>query len=177
MRMAWIKYIFVFSAVMAFRLLPFRAPNVEPVLAAVMPFSKRLGALSAIVFGAGSIILYDALTSGLGGWTWSAALAYGVLAGASYVYFQNREATADNFVRFTIPAILAYDIFTGLIAGPLFSSQSFGVALAGQIPFTILHLLGAVVFAALVSPALYRWLETEEAFSLEAFTSPLRASR
>lgn len=163
MRAAWFKYIIVFSAVILFRLLPFRAPNVEPILAAVMPLSKRFGALAGTLFGVLSIVLYDALTSGWGMWTWVTALAYGILGAASYFYFKNRAASRGNFVRFSIVAILFYDTVTGLTIGPMFNGQSFSAALAGQVPFTVLHLLGAVAFAALVSPVLYRWLAESEA--------------
>lgn len=155
---AWLKYILTFAAVFAFRLLPFRAPNVEPILASVMPLSKRFGALPGVLFGVLSIVLYDAVTSGWGAWTWVTALAYGILGAASYIYFKNRAASRGNFVRFSIVAVLFYDAVTGLTVGPLFNGQSFSAALAGQVPFTVLHLLGAVVFAALISPALYRWL-------------------
>ena len=165
---AWLKYILTFVAVFAFRLLPFRAPNVEPILASVMPLSKRFGALPGILFGVLSIVLYDAVTSGWGTWTWVTALAYGALGAASYFYFKNRSASRGNFVRFSIVGVLFYDAVTGLTVGPLFNGQSFSAALAGQVPFTVLHLLGAVVFAALVSPALYRWFAMSE--------SPARAA-
>ncbi len=165
---AWLKYILTFAAVFAFRLLPFRAPNVEPILSAVMPLSKRFGALAGTLFGVLSIVLYDAVTSGWGSWTWVTALAYGVLGAASYFYFRNRSASRGNFVGFSVVGVLFYDAFTGLTIGPLFNGQSFATALAGQIPFTVLHLLGAVVFAALVSPVLYRWLAMSESFSRTA---------
>ncbi len=158
MRAAWIKYVIIFAGVFLFRLLPFRAPNVEPVLASLMPLSKRFGALSSALFAVLSIVLYDAVTSGFGIWTAVTALAYGAIGIASYLYFRNREATRGNFVRFTIVSILFYDAVTGLTVGPIAFHQPLASALVGQIPFTILHLLGSIVFAALVSPALYRWL-------------------
>jgi hypothetical protein len=40
------------------------------------------------------------------------------------------------------------------------------VALVGQIPFTLLHLAGTVVFATLLSPVLYRWVVQNEVFEL-----------
>jgi uncharacterized membrane protein len=167
---AWLKYTLTFAAVFAFRLLPFRAPNVEPVLAAVMPMSKRYGALAGTLFGVLSIVLYDAVTSGWGSWTVITAFSYGALGVASYYYFRNREASTGNFVRFSIVGILFYDAVTGPIAITL-GGHSFSAALAGQIPFTVLHLLGGVAFAALVSPALYRWFSTSESFA----KAPVRA--
>ena len=51
---------------------------------------------------------------------------------------------------------------TGLTIGPLLFHQSFIVSLIGQIPFTLLHLLGNVSFAIVLSPAIERWLVKEE---------------
>ena len=42
--------------------------------------------------------------------------------------------------------------------------RPFMVALTGQIPFTLMHLLGTVVFAATVSPGLYYWVVRNERF-------------
>lgn len=150
----------IFLGVLLFRLIPWRAPNVEPILASVMPLSKRGGALQAALFAVLSIVVYDALTAGWGVWTLVPALTYGLIGAASHVYFARAEASRAHFVGFSVAAILFYDAVTALI-GPAFEGQSLAVALAGQVPFTALHLLGGVVFAALVSPALYRWLSTE----------------
>jgi len=173
MNTAHFKYAAAFLAVLLFRLLPFRAPNVEPILATVMPLGKRYGAIPGVLFAVLSIVLYDALTSGFGIWTAITALAYGALAIGSHFYFKNRAASAGHFVSFSIVSVLFYDAVTGLTLGPLQYGQSFQSALMGQIPFTLMHLLGAVVFAALVSPALYRWFESSEVFAL----APRAASR
>ena len=161
-----LKYVLVWLGVLLFRLIPWRAPNVEPMLAAVMPFSKRYGWFGSFAFGFLGIALYDALTSGWGEWTWVTAAAYGVLGLASHWYFKYREPTRANFVTFSIFGTLAYDALTGLTIGPIFHGQSFALALLGQIPFTILHLLGAVVFAALLSPAIYRWIVQNESLAV-----------
>jgi len=158
-----LKYIIVFLGVMLIRLIPFRAPNVEPVLAAVMPLTKRFGALEGVVFALASIILYDALTAGLGIWTLVTAAAYAGLAVGAHFYFMHREPSRGNFVRFSIVAIIAYDAVTGLTVGPLAYGQTLSAALVGQVPFTILHLLGGVLFAAVLSPLLYKWLQESEA--------------
>lgn len=159
---AWLKYVIVFLGVLFVRLLPFRAPNVEPVLSAVMPLSKRYGALESLGFAVLSIVLYDALTAGIGAWTLVPAVAYGALALAAYAYFRRAPATRLHFVSFSIVGVLAYDIVTGLTVGPMAYGQSLSAALAGQIPFTVLHLLGSVLFAAVVSPMLHRWLQESE---------------
>lgn len=162
----WLKFVIGWGTVFLFRLIPFRLPNVEPMLATMMPFSKRFGALGSFFFGFFGIALFDAVTSGWGIWTLVTALAYGALGPASYFFFLKREASAANFVRFGIIGTLAYDAVTGLTIGPLFMGQSFAVALIGQIPFTLLHLAGTIVFATLLSPVLYRWVVQNEVFEL-----------
>ena len=157
----WIKYTIAFIAVIAFRLIPMRAPNVEPIMATLMPMGKIYGKLMAFIFGFASIVLYDALTSGFGIWTLITALAYGLLGlGASY-FFQNRSG-AKFYALYTIIATIFYDIVTGLTIGPLFFHQSFLVSLIGQIPFTVLHLLGNVSFAIVLSPVIEKWFIKEE---------------
>lgn len=170
----WLKSAIVFLGVLAVRLMPLRAPNVEPILAAVMPLSKRGSALLAVVFPVLSIVLYDLATAGIGSWTFVPALTYGIVGAASYAYFRTHRASTGNFVGFSIAGILFFDAVTGVIAGPLLYGQSFAVALAGQIPFTALHLVSGVVFAALVSPVLHRWLATEEVFALAPKPAEIR---
>lgn len=167
----WLKFIIGWGTVFLFRLIPFRLPNVEPMLATVMPFSKRFGPLGSFLFGFLGIVLFDAVTSGWGMWTLVTALAYGALGLAGHFYFKNRSASVKNFVRFGLVGTLAYDAVTGLTIGPLFMGQPFMAALAGQIPFTILHLMGTFVFATLLSPVLYRWVVQNEVFEL-SFTLP-----
>ncbi len=163
---AWFKYSVAFLAVLLFRLLPFRAPNVEPLLSAIMPLSKSYGALPGLAFAILSIVLYDALTAGIGVWTLVAAVAYGLVSVGAYYYFKNRAASRSNFITFSIVSVVLYDAATGLTTGPLMYGQSLSAAASGQIPFTMLHLLGAVLFAAVVSPALYRWLASSEVFAV-----------
>lgn len=162
----WLKFVIGWGAVFLFRLIPFRLPNVEPMLATLMPFSKRFGPLGSFLFGFLGIVLYDAVTSGWGIWTLVTALSYGALGPAAHFYFLKREASVGNFLRFGIVGTLAYDAATGLTIGPLFTGQPFLVALMGQIPFTLLHLAGTVVFATFLSPALYRWVVQNEAFEI-----------
>jgi len=157
----WVKYIIAFSSVLLFRLLPMRAPNVEPIMATLMPLGKTYGKLMAFVFGFASIALYDSVTSGFGVWTLVTAVAYGLLGlGASY-FFKNRSGW-KNYALYAVIATIFYDAVTGLTIGPLFFHQSFAVSLVGQIPFTLLHLLGNVSFAIVLSPVIEGWLSKEE---------------
>ena len=160
-----LKFILGWAAVFLFRLIPFRPPNFEPMLATVMPFSKRYGILGSFLFGFLGIVFYDAITSGWGSWTAVTAVCYGLLGVAAHLFFKHREASVKNFLLFGIPATVAYDAVTMMI-GPLFMHQSLMVALIGQISFTLMHLTGTIVFSVLLSPALYRWVVQNERFEL-----------
>ena len=162
----WLKFTIGWIVVFLFRLIPFRPPNFEPMLATIMPFSKRFGLLGSFLFGFLGIVMFDAVTSGWGVWTAVTAIAYGVLGAGSCLFFKNREATVKNFLSFGIVGTIFYDAVTGLTIGPIFQGQPFIVALSGQIPFTLMHLLGTVVFATLLSPALYKWVVKSETLEL-----------
>lgn len=162
---ASLKFVIGWTAVFLFRLIPFRPPNFEPMLAVVMPFSKRFGVAGSFLFGFLGIVLYDAVTSGWGSWTWVTAICYGLLGVGAHYFFKNRDASVKNFLIFGIHATVAYDAVTMMI-GPIFSAQPLAVALTGQIPFTLMHLLGTVVFSVLLSPALYHWVVQNEMFEL-----------
>ena len=161
-----IKFIIGWVMVFLIRLVPFRPPNVEPVLATMMPFSKRYGALGAFIFGFLSILLFDAVTSGIGQWTWITAIAYGLVGIGSWLYFRNREGKVYQFVTYGIIGTILYDAATGLTIGPLMFGQSFTEAFYGQIPFTAMHLLGNIALSLTLSPALYRWVVKNEAFDV-----------
>lgn len=170
-----LKFIIGWAGVFFFRLilLPVRPPNFEPMLATVMPFSKRYGLLGSFSFGFFGIVLYDAVTSGWGSWTWVTAICYGLLGVAAHYFFKNREASIKNFLLFGVPVTLLYDAVTMLI-GPIFANQSLALALAGQIPFSIMHVLSTVVFATLLSPALYKWVVSNDALEVNVVFSRVR---
>ncbi len=161
MKKKWIKYIVTFLAVFAVRLIPFRAPNVEPIMAVAMPFGKAYGGVFAFFFGSLSIILFDLVTSGLGVWTAITAIAYGLVGYGAHFFFKNRSGW-KNYAFYAVLMTLLYDAITGLTLGPLFFGMPFMVALMGQIPFTIFHLLGNVSFAIVLSPVIERWVTAEE---------------
>jgi hypothetical protein len=165
---AWLKVIAGWVVVFLIRLIPFRAPNVEPMLATIMPFSKRCGYLGSFVFAFFGIVLFDAVTSGIGIWTLITAAAYGAVGIGSRFYFKNRAATRMHFVTFGIVGTVLYDAVTGLTIGPLFFHETFMTALIGQIPFTALHLAGTVFFALTLSPLLYRWVVGSSVLGLTA---------
>ena len=148
--------IFIFSLLA--RLIPFRVPNIEPIMAGTMPLGRAYGALAGFFFASLSILVYDLLTNTLGVHTFFTAMAYGVIGLSAAWYFEKQEVNTGDYVRFAVVATLFFDAVTGLLVGPLFFDQKFWAALVGQIPFTALHLLGNITFAVFLSPAIYKFL-------------------
>jgi len=140
-----------------FRLFPFRVPNVEPILAAQMPLAKRYGVFAGFFFGFFSIVLFDVVTIRVGPWTILTAVAYGALGLFASMYFRGKTSV-KKYVGFAIVGTIFYDAVTGLTMGPFFFHQTFLSALSGQIPFTVYHLVGNVVFASTLSPYIDRLL-------------------
>lgn len=162
-RKNYLKFTIAVVACLFARLIPFRMPNVEPLLATLMPFSKAYGAFFSLFFIVLSILFYDVITNTLGVQTFFILFAYVVVSLWSTQYFKNREANISNFVKFSIMGTLFFDAMTGLTVGPLFFHQSFFGSLIGQIPFTIYHLLGNIIFASILSPAIYSLLVKKKA--------------
>ncbi len=158
----WSKIVLGFALCFAFRLIPVRPPNVEPLLATQMPFAKVYGPYIAFMFGFLSIVLFDLVTMHVGMWTLITAFAYGLLGVVSVLFFKNREMKRINYVKFAVIGTIFYDALTGLTVGPLFFNQSFMNALIGQIPFTILHLAGSVAFAITLSPLIHTYITTNK---------------
>src|SRR3989338_3577931 len=154
----YFKFVLGLVLCLLIRLIPFRAPNVEPIMATMMPFSRAYGAFVGFSFAILSILLYDALTGTLGVQTFFTALAYGIVGLWSASYFKKNKANTWDYVRFAIIGTLFFDALTGLTVGPLFFHQSFLGSLIGQIPFTMLHLIGNIFFAFVLSPAIYNFL-------------------
>jgi hypothetical protein len=153
-----LKFFFALILCLLVRLIPFRAPNVEPILATTMPIGRAYGAFMGFSFAVLSILLFDVVTHTLGLQTIFTVLAYGMLGLGSALYFQKHQEDKWGYVKFSIFGTLFYDALTGLTIGPIFFHQSFLTSLVGQIPFTAFHLLGNVTFALILSPAIYHFL-------------------
>jgi uncharacterized membrane protein len=159
------KVFLIFLGCILLRLIPLRAPNVEPIMASIMPVGKRYGAIIGFLFGFLSIFLYDSVTH-FGSWTWIAGITYGLVGAVSTFYFKKYKSSAFNFVVFAIFATIFYDLITGVLFAPMFH-QTMLSALVLQIPFTALHLAGNIGFALTISPILSKWLSTEKVMSLK----------
>ncbi len=154
----WVASIIGVSACVLLRLVPFRPPNIEPILAVQMPFAKAYGKLTGFIFGFSSVILFDLITGTVGVWTLITAATYGFLGILAGVYFAKRANSIRSYVSFAIVSTVIYDVITGFSIGPIFFGQSFVAAVVGQIPFTLWHCIGNVSFALVLSPALYRYV-------------------
>lgn len=171
-----IKYFIVLIAGILLRLLPFKAPNLEPVMAGVMPFAKKNGYLSGFIFGFISMALFDFVDGDVGPWTWITATIYGGIGAGAYYFLKNKSPRPLNFFTYSIIGTLIFDALTGLTTGPLFFGQPFLVALTGQIPFTLIHLLGNGVLALTLSPLLYHWLIKNPNLAFKKISLPTKTS-
>jgi len=169
----WLKFIIGWVIVFAIRMVPFRPANVEPVLATQMPFSKRYGMIAGFVFAFLNILVYDAFTSGVGSWTWLVAITYGAIGVLAGWWFSKRKGNVANYALFAIVATLLFDLITGVLAGPLLFGQSFMSAFVGQIPFTLRHLIGNTIFAAVASPLIDRWVVKNKKFETKVLFGKL----
>ncbi|MDX9970391.1 MAG: hypothetical protein RBS56_00585 [Candidatus Gracilibacteria bacterium] len=154
-----IKYLIGLATVLALRLLP-HPPNVEPIMSTMMPFSKKWGPLSGMVFCLLAIFSFDLLTGTLGIWSLVTAATYALLGGLAGLYLKNKENKIKYYVGLSIVSTIIYDAITGIGIGMVFFNQSFITTFTGQIPFTLYHLLGNIVLSAIVSPLLYTWVIT-----------------
>ncbi len=165
----WLKFVIGFGCCLLLRLVPFRAPNIEPILATQMPFSKVYGAIFGFIFGFFSIIIYDLITVHFGLWSLITGMIYGLLGIIATSYFRKKENPSRwDYALFAVFGTLLYDALTGLTIGPLFFHQSFINALTGQIPFTFLHLLGNVSFSVILSPAIYNFISRNKKLEAES---------
>jgi hypothetical protein len=151
-----LKYAIGFITCLLIRLIPFRPPNIEPILATQMPFAKAYGGVAGFSFAFLSMVLYDLITIRVGIWTLITATTYGLLGLWASVYFKNKNNSSWNYAKFAVMGTVVFDIVTGLSIGPLFFHQQFLAAVMGQIPFTAMHLIGNVSFAILLSPLIYQ---------------------
>lgn len=174
----FVKLIIGWLVVFIVRLSPFRPPNVEPIMSTLMPFSKKYGIGGGFFFAFLSIMLFDMAVAQLGIWTFATAMAYGFVGLASGIYFRNRENRAIEYLKFSLVSTIIYDAITGPGLTYLFGhSLSFRTALMGQIPFTILHLLGNGILALTLSPIIYRWVVSNPTLEIPTLFSRFAFSR
>lgn len=155
---SWLKFIIGWVICFVIRLIPFRPPNIEPILATVMPFSKKYGYVGGFVFGFLSIAIFDLAVGKIGSWTLITGITYGFLGIGAHLFFKKRKSMPINYLKYAIIGTIVYDALTGLSVGMLIFKQTFMVTVLGQIPFTVMHLLGNVILSVTVSSILYKWI-------------------
>lgn len=165
----WFKFVLGFVVCILIRLIPFRPPNIEPILATAMPFSRAYGKSAGFLFAFGSMVLFDLIVGKVGVWTLITAAVYGLVGFFATLYFKNKKNTAWNYAKFAVISTIFFDAVTGFTIGPIFFGQPFIAAVLGQIPFTALHLLGNVSFALILSPALYAFVIENKKFESANF--------
>ncbi len=148
---SWLQWLAGIAFCTVWRLAPFRPPNVEPVLATMMPFGKRYGAVMSLLFCAANMVLFDIITNNLSQWTAVTAVTYGVI-GAVAGLILDRESGIMSYVVCAVIATLFYDAITGVAAGAILFGMGWKEGFIGQIPFTINHLIGNVILAITLSP-------------------------
>ncbi len=178
-RKSGLKYAFGFLFTFGVLLLP-RPPNIEPVLTTTMPFGKRWGWFAGFLFGFSSIILYNLLKptpgfAAFGIWTWVTAAMYGLIGIGAGIYLKNKLNKVKYYVGFGVLATLIYDFITGPIMSSYAFHMTFMQALIGQIPFTLLHLLGNVVGAIFVSPLIYRWVVSNKQLDIDVVYTKVKS--
>jgi uncharacterized membrane protein len=141
---------FAWILCLGIRLIP-HIPNVEPLLATQMLFSRRHHAHTNFWFACSNIFFFDLLTAHLGPWTIITALSYGLLGIAATYYFKRTDA---NYFLFAAIGTIAYDLATCIFSGPLLFGQPLCQTLIAQIPFSCIHLCGNFLFALVLHSAL-----------------------
>lgn len=154
-----LKYFIGLLTVIVLRLIP-HPPNVEPIMSTMMPFSKKWGWLSGMIFCILAVLIFDLMTHTLGIWSLVTAGTYALLGALAGLYLKNKNNNIAYYVGFSIVATIIYDAITGIGTGMLFFNQTFMVTFIGQIPFTLYHLGGNVVLSGILSPLLYKWVIT-----------------
>ena len=150
-RNGWLKLVLGLAFCTTWRLVPFRPPNVQPILATMMPLARYQGPVAAGLFGVANMILFDVLTGHLSVWTAITSVTYGVVGVGAWSFLRNRRGVLW-YAAFAVVATLFYDAITGVVAGSVLFGLPWMEGLAGQIPFTINHLIGNVILALALSP-------------------------
>lgn len=154
-RLGFFKVIFAGILCNLYRLLRF-IPNNDPVMGAMLPFSKKSPWVSG-AFAALTMASFDLITGTLGIWTIVTSITYGLLGVAfGFAYGRMKRVGMREYLASGIIGVIAFDFITGPVASSFFFKIGFWEALLGQVPFTLLHLLSVTFFVALLVPLLDR---------------------
>ena len=147
-----------------------RLPNVEPVMASCLPVAKRHGAVAAALFAGLAMLAADALVQRVGWWSLYTAVAYAAV-GFAAASFLKPGSSVSRAVGFSIVGTLFFDVTT-MFAFAVQFGVPLPIAVAGQVPFTLLHLAGNAVFVAVASPLVEKFVLPAE----DAAASPYKTN-
>lgn len=154
---SWPAYLISLCVCILIRVIPGRPPNVEPILATVMPLSREFGLLDSAIFAALNILLFDLMIGQFGSWSIVGAATYAAIAAIGSIYLKNVTGL-KGYLSYSVIGIVFFDFVTGVLVGSFMLDQSLTEAFTLQIPFTINHVLGTLVMALVLSPILEKWL-------------------
>lgn len=125
-------------------------PNVSPLMATQLAGAKAYQPWVAGLYGFLGMFALDALTSGIGPWTWNTSICYALVGIAGGYYMKNKPVRLNDFLIVSIVGTLSFDIATGIIP-TLADGKTLLESFMLQAPFTARH-LGGNVFFALFAP-------------------------
>jgi hypothetical protein len=158
-----------------YRLLRF-IPNNDPIMGAMLPFSRRGKWWEAGLFAFLTMVSFDLITMKLGVWTIVTGLTYGALGIAFYfAYGKIKRFSIWTYIGGGVAGVLIFDFITGPIASSLMFGMPFLASLVGQVPFTLLHLASVTFFVALLTPLIDRTIVENPAFEDVALKKLFRA--
>jgi len=129
-----VKYIIGITICILIRFIPMPLPNIEPIMATMMPFAKKYGKLAAFIFASTAIIVLDFVTGMVGIWTAVTAITYGFVGVFAAQYLYKKKNKVRYYVGFAILGTILYDAITGIAMGTLLFEQTLMVTVLGQIP-------------------------------------------
>jgi hypothetical protein len=116
-------------------------PGIDPIAGILLFVPRTFSRVLWYAIIVASVILYDVITVGFGIWTLSVVAVYMLIAIAYNKFRLPSQSWSTMMIR-GIAMTVVFDVLTGLTVGPLLFGQPFAVALMGQIPFTLIHLVG-----------------------------------
>ena len=128
-------------------------PNNDPIMAIMLPYAKSDKKYKAVLFPFITMVSFDLITGMLGVWTIVTALTYAGLGLLfTQFFFKEKKISIFKYLKGGIIGVLIFDLITGVLAMPFMFGMSFEIALIGQIPFTLMHLLTVGIFIVVITP-------------------------
>ena len=101
------------------------------------------------------MVSFDLITGFIGMWTLLTAATYGCLGLLFYfMYKRMKKVDLKRYVGSGILGVLIFDFVTGVLGAPIMFGMTMEMALIGQLPFTLLHLLTVTGYIIIITPLL-----------------------